>query len=151
MIFQLLYSSTATRDFWPDDIFELVEKSRRKNSGRGPTGMLLCHEGQFLQLLEGAEPAVRDCFAMVERDPRHASVEILHTGMCGQRDFPAWKMGFDRPDDAWNLPPAWSTILENGLNSCSTSKMPSTAKELILSFLIAIPAPSLFAGSDRIA
>jgi hypothetical protein len=134
MVFQLIYSSSATQDLWPDDLFALVEKSRSKNAPRGLTGMLLFHEGQFLQLLEGPEPAVRDCFAMIQRDPRHESVRILMTGVCAERDFPEWTMGFERPADAWNLPPAWSTILENGFNAEATSENPSAAKELLLSF-----------------
>jgi len=124
MVFQLIYSSSATQDFWPDDLFALVEKSRSKNAPRGLTGMLLFHEGQFLQLLEGPEPAVRDCFAMVQRDPRHESVKVLMTGMCEERDFPEWTMGFE--------PPAWSTILENGLDAAPGNR--SATKELLLSF-----------------
>ena len=132
MVFQLIYSSSATQDFWPDDLFALVEKSRSKNSARGITGMLLFHEGKFLQLLEGPEPAVRDCFALIRRDPRHESVTVLMEGVSKERDFPEWTMGFERPDEAWNLPAAWSTILENGLDA--TSKSPSAAKELLVSF-----------------
>jgi hypothetical protein len=142
MVFQLIYSSSATQPFWPDDLFALVEKSRSKNSPRGLTGMLLFHEGQFLQLLEGPEPAVRDCFAMIQRDPRHDSTRILMTGVCTERDFPEWTMGFERPDDAWNLPPAWSTILENGFNAEATSENPSAAKDLLLSFQLTAVDPS---------
>ena len=134
MLFQLLYSSSATQDFWPDDLFELVEKSRRKNAEHDLTGMLLFHEGQFLQLLEGPEPAVRACFAVVERDPRHESIEVLLTGECEQRDFPGWTMGFERPGDAWNIPPAWATILEQGLGSSAASQHASVARDLLLSF-----------------
>jgi Sensors of blue-light using FAD len=134
MVFQLVYSSSATQDFWPDDLFELVEKSRRKNAEHALTGMLLFHEGQFLQLLEGPEPAVRACFAVVERDPRHDSVKVLLTGECEQRDFPEWTMGFEQPGDAWNLPPAWSTILEQGFTSRAASGHSSAAKDLLLSF-----------------
>lgn len=134
MLFQLLYSSSATQDFWPDDLFELVEKSRRKNAEHDLTGMLLFHEGQFLQLLEGPEPAVRACFAVVERDPRHESIKVLLTGECEQRDFPEWTMGFERPGDAWNLPPAWATILEQGFSSTAASQQASVARDLLLSF-----------------
>lgn len=132
MVFQLIYSSSATQDFWPDDLFALVEKSRSKNSPREITGMLLFHEGKFLQLLEGPEPAVRDCFARIRRDPRHESVTVLMEGMSKERDFPEWTMGFERPDEAWNLPPAWSTILENGLDTAAGNL--SATKELLLSF-----------------
>lgn len=134
MVFQLIYTSSATQDFWPQDLFDLVEKSRSKNAARGLTGMLLFHEGQFLQLLEGPETAVRDCFNMIQRDSRHDSVRIVATQSCGERDFPNWTMGFEQPSDAWNLPPTWSTVLENGFIAASDSGKASVMKELLLSF-----------------
>ena len=132
MVFQLVYTSSATQEFWPDDLFALVEKSRSKNAPRGLTGMLLFHEGEFLQLLEGPETAVRECFAMVQRDPRHESVKVLMTGTSEERDFPEWTMGFEQPSDGWHLPPEWSSILENGFDT--TSRNASEAKGLLLSF-----------------
>jgi Sensors of blue-light using FAD len=139
MIFQLLYSSTATQAFWPDDLFNLVEKSRSRNARRAITGMLLFHEGQFMQLLEGPEKAVRDCFAIIKRDPRHTSVTVLLMEERQHRDFPEWTMGFERLEHAWSLPPAWSTILEEPLSPAATSQNPSAAKELILSFQLGLP------------
>jgi hypothetical protein len=134
MVFQLIYTSAATQEFWPDDLFALVEKCRSKNAPRGLTGMLLFHQGQFLQLLEGPESAVRDCFNMVQRDPRHASIEILMTGTRADRDFPGWTMGFEQPGDAWHLPPEWSTILENGFEAGHASRNGSATKDMLLSF-----------------
>ena len=134
MVFQLVYTSSATQEFWPDDLFDLVEKSRSKNAQRGLTGMLLFHEGRFLQLLEGPELAVRDCFRMIQRDPRHESVQVVVTGISEERDFPGWTMGFEQPSDAWHLPPAWSSILENGFKADATSRNGSAMKDLLLSF-----------------
>ncbi len=56
------------------------------------------------------------------------------TAVCAERDFPEWTMGFERTDDAWSLPPSWSTILENGFNADTTPINPSAAKDLLLSF-----------------
>lgn len=134
MVFQLVYTSCATEEFWPDDLFRLVEKSRAKNGPRGLTGMLLFRDGRFLQLLEGDEPAVRDCFSMVQRDPRHKSVQVLMTGTSEKRDFPEWTMGFEQPGDGWHLPPEWSSILENDFSADAISRNPSEAKDLLLSF-----------------
>ncbi len=130
MIFQLVYSSKATQPFWPDDLFLLVEKSRRKNEMRDITGMLLFHEGNFLQLLEGPERAVLSCFKLVQSDPRHTSVQVLLTQTREQRDFPDWTMGFEKVDEAWSLPRAWATILEEGI----TVKTASLAHDFLLSF-----------------
>jgi Sensors of blue-light using FAD len=134
MIFQLVYSSVATQEFWPEDLFALVEKTRQKNAARAITGMLLFHEGEFLQLLEGPEQAVRDCFAIIERDPRHTSIKVAMTSSPGQRDFPEWTMGFEQVEEAWNLPRSWATILGEGLDSAAVSQAGSAAKDLLLSF-----------------
>lgn len=96
--------------------------------------MLLFHEGRFLQLLEGPEPAVCDCFSILQRDPRHESVQIMVTGASEERNFPEWTMGFEQPSDAWHLPPEWSSILENGFKADTTSRNGSAMKDLLLSF-----------------
>ncbi len=139
MIFQLVYSSIATKEFWPDDLFALVEKSRRKNFDRDITGMLLYHQGQFLQLLEGPERAVRGCYSIVERDPRHTSTQILMTQESEERDFPHWTMGFEKMEEAWNLPRQWATVFEDGFGSAAALENPSAAKELLLSFQHGLP------------
>lgn len=134
MIYQLVYSSTATQDFWPADLFHLVETSRRKNALRSVTGMLLFREGQFLQLLEGPEREVKSVFEMVKGDARHEGIKIIFSQSVEARQFPDWTMGFERLDEAWSVPRAWITILEEGLNSPSMADDPSRAKDLLLTF-----------------
>ncbi len=134
MFYQLIYSSRATQDFWPDDLFRLVETSRRKNALRAVTGMLLFREGQFLQLLEGPEREVKSVYEIVKRDPRHTDLKIVLTEEVAERQFPQWTMGFERLDEAWSVPRAWTTILEDGLNSASMAENPSRAKDLLLTF-----------------
>ncbi len=134
MIHQLVYSSRATQDFWPDDLFQLVETARRKNSQRSVTGMLLFRDGQFLQLLEGPEREVKSVFELVQRDPRHDAIKIILSESIAERQFPDWTMGFERLDEAWSMPRAWATILEDGLNSPTLAGSPSRAKDLLLTF-----------------
>lgn len=134
MIYQLVYSSSATQDFWPDDLFQLVEIARKKNALRSVTGMLLFREGQFLQLLEGPEREVKSVFELVKRDPRHKDIKVLLSETVSERQFPDWTMGFERLDEAWNVPRAWATILEEGLNSSAMAENGSRAKDLLLTF-----------------
>ena len=142
MIYQLVYSSQATQDFWPDDLFQLVETSRRKNALRSVTGMLLFREGQFLQLLEGPAREVKSVFEFVKRDPRHDTVKIVLSESVEERQFPDWTMGFERLDDAWSVPRAWATILEDGLNSDSMAENPASAKDLLLTFQHTLREPA---------
>ena len=132
MIFQLVYRSTASQEFWPNDLFALVEKARTKNAARGITGMLLFHKNQFLQLLEGSEAAVRACFEVLRRDARHRDIKVLLTDEVQERCFPEWTMGFERISDAWSLPRAWSTVLED--EPILPGGDNTAAKDLLLSF-----------------
>lgn len=142
MIHQLVYSSRATQDFWPDDLFRLVEKARQKNAQRSVTGMLLFREGQFLQLLEGPEREVMSVFELVKRDPRHEAIKIILSAPIAARQFPDWTMGFERLDEAWSMPRAWATFLEDGLNSPSMAENPSRAKDLLLTFQHTLHEPA---------
>lgn len=138
MIHQLVYSSTATQEFWPDDLFNLVEVARKKNALRAVTGMLLYHEGEFLQLLEGPEREVKSVFELVKRDRRHRGVKVVFSAPASERQFPDWTMGFERLDEAWSIPRAWATVLEDGFNSEQIVKHPSAARDLLLSFRHAV-------------
>lgn len=96
-LFQLVYTSTATRAMTDADLQELLAQARSNNEELDITGLLLYANGQFLQVLEGPEPAVRRLFDTIRNDPRHTSVETLLTTDTTERTFPDWKMGLDRP------------------------------------------------------
>lgn len=79
-MFRVIYQSTARRPMTPEEIDALVQKSRRRNDACGVTGLLLCVEGKFLQVLEGTKAAVLARFQRIEGDPRHAQVRLLWAG-----------------------------------------------------------------------
>lgn len=137
MVLQLVYTSKAVQEFWPNDLLALVEKARTKNAPRGITGMLLFHDNHFLQLLEGPDQAVRACFDVIKGDPRHTDVRVLLTGAESARAFPDWTMGFERMEDAWSVPRAWTTILEEQ----PVPGAGSSAKELLMSFGYGLGTP----------
>ena len=51
-------------------------------------------------------------------------------------------MGFERLDEAWSVPRAWTTILEDGLNSSAMAENPSRAKDLLLTFQHTLHEPA---------
>ncbi len=112
MIFQLVYKSTATEYLTPEELLFMLERSRANNDHRKITGLLLFHEGQFLQLLEGEEAAVRERYEVIAADRRHKWVSLIMTGPNGSRDFPDWTMGFR--DLGRQRPPSegWSSFLD---------------------------------------
>ncbi len=95
-LIHLIYISSATQrptDPWLD---ALLLQSRARNLRQGITGMLVCHEATFVQVLEGAPRDVQQIFADIRIDPRNEGVVKLIEEPISQRDFPDWTMGFAR-------------------------------------------------------
>lgn len=93
-MYQLVYVSTATEPFSSQDLARLLETSRKNNAADGVTGMLLYHDGNFFQVLEGDRDAVTRVFRRVERDPRHQAVMTIHEDEVEERAFGDWSMAW---------------------------------------------------------
>lgn len=93
-IFSVLYASSAVELFSEAELLELLRVSRRNNSRDSVTGILLYHDGNFMQVLEGPENSVGNVLTRVGRDPRHRGMLTLLTQQLSVRDFPDWSMGF---------------------------------------------------------
>jgi hypothetical protein len=92
---QIVYTSTANPEFSAADIDRLLAGARARNRTIGVTGMLVFHDGTFLQALEGEQRAVNDVFASVRGDARHRDITLLHRGAGFERRlFGDWPMGF---------------------------------------------------------
>ena len=90
---QLVYESSATRDITEADVSNIMSSARVNNAKAGVTGMLVYHEGMFIQVLEGPEDKVTELFAHIERDPRHEDVWRLACMTINARSFSNWSMG----------------------------------------------------------
>ena len=99
-LYQLIYVSTAVQPFGECELADLLRHARRSNQARGLTGMLLFHEGSFLQVLEGPKHEVLKLYARIERDPRHVTSRVLLRGEVPERSFAGWAMGFYRTTSA---------------------------------------------------
>lgn len=93
-LFALVYASVAEQKFTEEELLALLAEARAKNAPLGITGLLLYHDGSFLQLLEGPEDVVRALYEKIEHDPRHFRTEILAQEPIAERAFPDWAMGF---------------------------------------------------------
>ena len=95
----LLYLSSATIQFTETSLATLLTRARLHNSRLGITGMLLYHDGNFLQVLEGEETSVRSLFDKIAQDPRHQGVLKLLDRPLTERLFGEWSMAFRTVDD----------------------------------------------------
>lgn len=90
----MVYISAAAYLMGEEDLKEILEVSRTNNTGRDVTGLLLYHDGNFIQVLEGDKEVVRELYDKISIDNRHAYLHKMLEGTLNQRNFPDWSMGF---------------------------------------------------------
>jgi hypothetical protein len=103
---RLLYASR--QQFAPDmvaddEIDRLIRASIRNNRDASLTGLLLVHDGWFVQALEGPAEAVMTTYRRIVDDPRHTAQRVIHAGPAEARAFGDWNMcarRFSKADDA---------------------------------------------------
>jgi hypothetical protein len=112
---RLIYVSSAVSPFTDEELKQLLDVSRRNNTNAGITGMLLYLEGNFIQVLEGEEAAVRETHGRIARDLRHTGLITLLQDKISDREFPDWSMGFKKVQgsEAAALP-GYSDFLHRG-------------------------------------
>ena len=134
-MFSLIYASSSSRLFSDQELVQLLTQSHETNTRLGITGMLLYKDGNFMQVLEGPEEAVRERYAVITRDPRHHGVIRLLQETIPARQFPTWSMGFRNLRDVdLSEVPGYSDFLGESLCSTSFQSDPTRAQKLLLTF-----------------
>ncbi len=78
----------------------IVASSARNNSRHDITGAMVCHNGRFLQVIEGPDEQVDSLFSVIRVDSRHTEIEVLFNELSMVRHFPEWSMRhFDFSDE----------------------------------------------------
>ncbi len=91
---QVIYSSAAVEAFSESELATLLLHARGNNERLGVTGLLLYHEGSFLQALEGDEEVLSALFSTITRDKRHHHIVKLLAREVDGSHFAGWQMGF---------------------------------------------------------
>ena len=102
MLYSLIYRSQASRAVHEVTLPPLLRKARLHNERTRLGGLLLYANGEFVQVLEGPEPALSQLYARIQADPRHYAVRTLAYGPIAERAFPNWRMAY-APADAREL------------------------------------------------
>lgn len=92
-VFQIVYVSSAVEPMEPAELTALLKRARARNTADNVTGMLLYHDGNFMQLLEGEEKTVRATHQRIKRDPRHTGMITLIQAPAAERLCTDWSMG----------------------------------------------------------
>ncbi len=94
LIFYLIYVSSATDLYTNADFSDILSSSRFNNKLNNITGILLYHEGNILQVLEGDRETVMNLYDKIKLDSRHDNGMKMISGTSDERNFPDWLMGF---------------------------------------------------------
>ncbi|MBK9447358.1 MAG: BLUF domain-containing protein [Betaproteobacteria bacterium] len=105
-VLTIVYVSAATHPMSEEGLAALLKQARENNASHGVTGVLLYHDGNFMQLLQGPADDVRNIYAAIESDPRHHMVTPIvdETGL--PREFADWAMACGQIDTR-----TWETLM----------------------------------------
>ena len=85
----ICYVSTASPDMEEKDIDNILSYTENWNMDHNITGILLCSEGNFFQVIEGESAIIQELFANIAKDSRHRNLikifnkEIKNTTFTG--------------------------------------------------------------------
>lgn len=134
-MFFLVYLSSAVTWFSSKELNDLLSTCRKRNAEADITGMLLYKDGNFMQVLEGEESAVRKVLARIRADLRHRGLVVIDSGHTAEREFAQWGMGFvDLQGDTHALPAEYGEFLGTSLTDNSFSQNPEHCHKLLRMF-----------------
>jgi hypothetical protein len=127
---EIVYVSLACEEMPEAELTKLLAKARLKNQARQISGLMIYHEREFLQLIEGEKEDVTALFDKISTDPRHQQVYLLWENPIKARNFGQWTMGFVLPE---GLPPekreGYAPLFDLGLLA---SAHDTTGKKLLM-------------------
>ena len=95
-LIHIVYVSFTVKDLSENQLDELLINIRKRNKIQEVTGLLLYNDGSFIQLIEGAEDAIKSLFEKIKKDTRHTNIVLLLEERIKKRAFPDWSMGYFR-------------------------------------------------------
>jgi hypothetical protein len=90
----MVYLSAAAPVFEDIDLEDILMKSRANNTKSSITGLLLFHEGNFIQVIEGEQSTLHSLYNKISRDNRHRLLIKMIDEPTDKRSFPDWSMGY---------------------------------------------------------
>jgi PAS domain S-box-containing protein len=94
-LYSLIYISRASDGVRADlerELDEILAASQANNHARDVSGVLIAHDGWFVQVLEGAANVIRALYAHIEKDSRHREAQVLGFEPIVERRYGAWGM-----------------------------------------------------------
>lgn len=103
MLYRMIYLSTANGAPEQEELEELMLRARANNNRDGITGLVAYHDYTFIQVLEGPEEKVKECFERIRTSDLHRNVFVAHQAHVEERLFDRYAMAFV-PDSQQDKP-----------------------------------------------
>lgn len=133
LLYELIYVSVATRKLSPIELTELLNQSQQKNLRMNVTGLLVYHNSEFMQLLEGSKTDINAIYDTICKDERNHHNLLLWSYQISERSFPDWSMAFLTPENLSLVgKPAYSDFLNSGLIPQTPSSSLAVGKRFLL-------------------
>lgn len=90
----IVYVSSAVHVPSAAELERLLRRARERNAESEVTGLLLHHDGSFMQYIEGPRDALTVIFDIILKDPLHHRIIELMNEPVAAREFAGWSMAF---------------------------------------------------------
>lgn len=94
MLKTICYMSDSTNDESMLTIKDIYKKAKLNNAKNNISGVLIYHNGNYLQVLEGNENDVNKTYERIAKDTRHKNIIKVINANVEQRIFEDYNFGF---------------------------------------------------------
>ncbi len=91
----ITYVSSAISQFNETRLLDLVAQCQSNNERLGVTGILVYSDGNFMQVIEGADLVTDALYERIKLDARHRGIVTVHQQRIEFREFQGWSMAFN--------------------------------------------------------
>jgi Sensors of blue-light using FAD len=91
----ITYVSSAVFAFNETTLQDLVAQCQRNNERLGVTGILVYSDGNFIQVIEGADLVTNALYDRIGLDARHRAVTVVARQLIDVREFQGWSMAYN--------------------------------------------------------
>ena len=133
-MFELIYHSVAMPNLGDEDVTNILETAREFNIKNNITGFLLCHNMEFIQILEGDEGIVKELYSKIRKDNRHSNVRLISQGVIEKRGFQVWNMGYYGFTNDEKVAAEKELFVDNFMALSELVEKPTTTKQMFWYF-----------------
>lgn len=91
---RLIYKSSMSQHCNLEEIDNILNQSRTRNTDKNITGVLYYSNQFFFQCLEGELSDIEQVFQLIAQDKRHTDVRLVDVSAIDNREFGDWSMAY---------------------------------------------------------